>query len=152
MTIDLMTGKLLTLRDIIGTDRTAKGLTSHIARYYVCMEAPLSEIGLREWEAEETNCLQHLTDRRIEERKEDAGQDKFRADQHEERADFVPDNLPVNHQRAIEGKDILLLRDIPMFYKRSGKAFMETKHFQHICEDRKVMEIGRTGGKRYCQG
>lgn len=109
MTIDLKTGKLLTLRDIIGTDRTAKeltdtgafhclqiwrdgemtpemlqerdkeqveeavewvneagtddfyltpdklGLTSHIARYYVCMEAPLSEIGLREWEAEETN-------------------------------------------------------------------------------------------------
>ncbi|MDE6386453.1 MAG: hypothetical protein K2L82_01450 [Lachnospiraceae bacterium] len=105
MTIDLKTGKLLTLQDIIGTERTARdltdtgafhclqiwrdgpltpemmeerdkeqveqavawvdedatddfylrpdklGLTSFIARYYVCMEASLSEIGLKEWEA-----------------------------------------------------------------------------------------------------
>lgn len=106
MTIDLKTGKLLTLQDIIGTDRTAKeladtgafhclqiwrdgdmtpemlqerdkeqveeavkwvhedatddfyltpdklGLTSSVSRYYVCMEAPFSEIGLDEWEEE----------------------------------------------------------------------------------------------------
>lgn len=105
MTIDLKTGKLLTLQDIIGTDRTARdltdtgafhclqiwrdgemtpemmeerdkeqveqaiawvhedgtddfyltpdklGLTSYVGRYYVCMEAPLSGIGLEEWEA-----------------------------------------------------------------------------------------------------
>lgn len=103
MTIDLATGKLLTLKDVIGSERTVEeltdtgafdclqiwrdgdmtpemleeanwkqveearkwvdaeaaddfyltsdklGLTSSIARYYVCMEAPLSEIGLESW-------------------------------------------------------------------------------------------------------
>lgn len=103
MTIDLQTGEILTLRDVIGPERTVEeltdtgafhclqiwrdgdmspemlkeadqkqveeargwvdadaaddfyltpdklGLTSSVARYYVCMEAPLSEIGLESW-------------------------------------------------------------------------------------------------------
>lgn len=95
MTIDLETGELLTLKDVIGSERTVEeltdtgafhclqiwkdgdmppemmeearkwvdaddtddfyltpdklGLTSSVARDYVCMEAPLSEIGLKSW-------------------------------------------------------------------------------------------------------
>ena len=95
MTIDLETGELLTLKDVIGSERTVEeltdtgafhclqiwkdgdmppemmeearkrvdaddtddfyltpdklGLTSSVARDYICMEAPLSEIGLESW-------------------------------------------------------------------------------------------------------